>query len=135
MTQQEHTANVCTPSRRKAPLPVALYHFHLTHVESQSGNREGYFPLHKYLIVVFLEAMFDQDKVSSKLYHFHTFFGSGTNCKAIIVQISSSTLPHYKSKQLRFPVGISWLTVTECCCSGICCCCHELLRQSLIQEK
>ncbi len=34
-------------TQRKAPFPLALYHFHLIHVESQSSSREGYFPLYK----------------------------------------------------------------------------------------
>lgn len=50
--------------------------------------------------MVFLEAMFDQDKVTSTLYHFHILFISGANCKVVTAQIDGPASPRYHSELL-----------------------------------
>lgn len=64
VTQHQSAALI---NQRKALFCFALHHFHLIHVDSQSGNREGYIPVYKWLIVAFLEAKLGQSGVSSEL--------------------------------------------------------------------
>lgn len=92
MTQHQTSALI---TRRKAPFPVALYHFHLIHVESQKSNREGRFPVHKKLIVVFLEVMFERDKVSSTVLLPHFLYIRCRLWTALHCQLYSKNLQLY----------------------------------------